>query len=244
MLNICYYCHAQNFGKPLYYYKVTDPWADIIGGDIPVFAIYESGHILFTKQVNHEQIIYHVLLDSAEKNKSLTALRGEAKKYLHYIPNNIELSGWTDQPGNIFYFNMDTLKVVHVYGSLRDTSQYDKPIKEYGFGLKLLLTLSESAFLYTHKNAKEWLPDNIEVLLWSYSHSTSNGIAWPKNWPGLADKKTVKRGDDLYSIYVPKNDFLKLQQYLKQVADKGGNTVRLNNKKWSISYRLPFPGIK
>jgi hypothetical protein len=92
--------------------------------------------------------------------------------------------------------------------------------------------------------AKEWLPDSIEVLLRNYSRSSSKGIDWPAEWPGLSDKTTVKRGDDLRSIYIDKKDFTKLKKYIQKVNEDGGNTVILNKKKWSISYRLPFPGIK
>jgi hypothetical protein len=238
------YTNYAQYGKPVFYLKEIDPWGDVIGSEIPMLAIYDSGYILYTKVEDKRQKIYYVRVCENEKKELIADMREPVKKYLHQVAYDIELTGWTDQPTTIFYFNYDTIKVARVYGSMSDTSYYDKKISEYGKGFEMLLVTYEYFKKYNNKNAKEWLPDKIEVMLWDYSHSSSTGIAWPKEWPGFKDKATVSRGDGLYSIYINKKDFSKLKNYIKKVKENGGNTVILNKKKWAISYRLPFPGIK
>ena len=37
------------FGRPILWYRVSDPWAMFMGAEGPVFILYESGKILFWK---------------------------------------------------------------------------------------------------------------------------------------------------------------------------------------------------
>lgn len=148
----------------------------------------------------------------------------------------IEASSWTDQPTNELILNFRKTNIKRVYGDLRKSKEARKNTP------KDFLAIYDKLIKYKSKEEKEWLPDVIEILLTDYSHSPEKPKEWPKEWANLESKTTVKRSESLYSLYLPKEhfeDFLKLQYDLKEKQ-----AVDINGKKFSISYRLPFPNLR
>jgi len=39
----------EKYGKPIVVLIETDPWLMVIGSDVPTFALYESGQIIYKK---------------------------------------------------------------------------------------------------------------------------------------------------------------------------------------------------
>ena len=76
-------------------------------------------------------------------------------------------------------------------------------------------------------------------MIWPYEYAPEASIVWPKNWPGLHDVSTVKRGDS-YSIFVPSADYAAVRHFLDTEKEKGA--VEIGGKKWAVSIRMPFPG--
>jgi hypothetical protein len=237
-----YHSYAQ-YGKLVFSFSVSDPWADVIGADVPLFALYEKGDVLYSKKIGGELKIYHEVKTKEEKENLVLDFSLNEKANRGFLNHYTELTGYTDQPSNIFYINTDSVYSIIIYGNMEDDSLV-KAAMQQSKTVDIFEGVRKEIINYNSKTAEEWLPDKIEVMLWDYSHSSSTGIAWPKEWPGLEDKATVSRGDDLYSIYIDKKDIKKLKNYMQKVNEDGGNTVLLNKKKWAISYRLPFPGIK
>jgi hypothetical protein len=171
-----------------------------------------------------------------DETQALIKTFGISDSLMHQ-PNNIEASGSTDQPTNELILNFDTLRQISVYGNLR----FDKS-KARQKTPKCFLTVFDNLIKFDNKSAKEWLPDTFEIMLTSYSYSPEVPVKWPKDWADLNNPKTIKRSDDLYSVYLDKKyfkDFLKLINGLKEKQ-----AVEINGQKFSVSYRLPFPNLK
>ena len=148
----------------------------------------------------------------------------------------IEASSWTDQPTNILLLNFDTLRQISVYGSLENEKSEARQETPKDF-----ITVYDNIKKFESKDAKDWLPDNIEIMLTEYSHSPEEPKDWPENWPNLESESTVKRSESLYSLYLPKVSF---KDFIKLISDlKEKQAVEINGKKFSVSYRLPFPNL-
>jgi hypothetical protein len=52
----------------------------------------------------------------------------------------------------------------------------------------------------------------------------------------------VKRSDRLYSLYLDKKQLEELRRLLSSLKKK--QAVEVNGRKFSVSYRLPFPNLR
>lgn len=234
-----YYSFAQKwnekYGQPIVVLFETDPWLMAIGSDVPTFALYENGQIIYKKIVNNKWNYYEVTNDFETtqqiiKSFGITNSLMNGKEYF-------EVSNSTDQPTNILLLNFDTLREISVYGNL------DKNNKEARKNTpKDFLKVFDNIKKFEDKNSKEWLADYIEILLTDYSHSPESPKKWPETWPNLNNELTVKRNDFLYSLYLPKEKF---EDFIKLISDlKEKQAIEIDGKKFSVSYRLPFPNLK
>lgn len=104
------------------------------------------------------------------------------------------------------------------------------------------MTVYDHLIHFDDPAAKEWLPDTVEVLATAYSHSPEKPLQWNTSWNDLKSPTTVKRNDNLYSIYLPKKQFADLLKLLKSIKEK--QAVEINGEKYSLTYRLPFPNLR
>jgi hypothetical protein len=79
-------------------------------------------------------------------------------------------------------------------------------------------------------------------MLTDYSHSPEKPLKWPDDWPNLKSAQTVKRSESLYSIYLEKEQFDRFKKLVKKLKEK--QAIEINGKKFSVSYRLPFPNFR
>nr|WP_294942850.1 hypothetical protein [uncultured Mucilaginibacter sp.] len=227
--------YNEKYGSPLVVLIETDPWLMVIGSDVPSFAMYPNGQVIFKKWANKTVKYYEANLSREEVQKTITSfgITDSLMKQRRYI----KASDWTDQPTNQLILNFDSVKVVNVYGDLRGK---DGDVRKQT--PKSFLAVYDKLIDFDNANKKEWLPDSVELMLTGYDHSPEKPLPWPALWPGLKDKSTVQRNPGLYSIYLDKKyfeEFLKLNASLNEKQ-----AVLINGKKFSISYRLQFPNIR
>ena len=92
------------FGKPIFWYRVSDPWAMFMGAEGPPFILYDNGKILFWKNGGYN--VTH--LDEGEKMELISDLNlGDTlfKKSRFYNATNLEPNGEimaTDNPSIAF----------------------------------------------------------------------------------------------------------------------------------------------
>lgn len=240
-----YSIKAEENISPVFSLIEFDPWGMVIGSDSPSFTLYDNGLVIFITKKDDVYSYYSYFLD---KN-SMKELNSQL------IPENLEdlekdytLFNWTDQPENLFYFNG---KKIYVYGNLRNpienpntddkevTEIYEREIELWKNFPEELINTFKTATSYSHKNATEWFPEYIEVMFWPYEYAPEESIIWPGNWPDLNDKRTRKRSEDSYSVYLPSKYYNELIEILRTQNEKGA--VEINNKKMAVSLRFPFP---
>lgn len=227
--------YNESYGRPIVVLYETDPWLMVIGSDVPTFALYENGQIIYRKIKDKKYKYFEVKHDHDTTQKiiksfGITDSLMSQKKY-------IEASDWTDQPSNIMILNFDTVSELTVYGSLSSpkSEAREKTPKDF-------LTVYDNLIKFEDKEAIEWIPDNIEVLATKYSYSPETPLKWNSEWNDINSSTSVKRNDDLYSIYLDRKYFDDFISLLKKIKEK--QAVEINGEKYSLSYRLPFPNLR
>ncbi|TNE53867.1 MAG: hypothetical protein EP338_10080 [Bacteroidetes bacterium] len=224
----------EKFGSPIIVLTETNPWLMVIGSDVPTIAIYESGNIIYKRIEKNRMKYFSVKLDSTQIQNLIYNIG--ITDGLVNMKNDIVASSSTDQPTNELILNFDEVIIKRVYGSLRSNNEARKKTPND------FLVIYDNLTNYKNEQETEWLPDNIEILLTDFNHSQEKPKKWPKEWPTLESKTTIQRNESLYSIYLPKEE---VEDFIKLISDlKETQAVELNGKKFSISYRLPFPNLR
>ena len=235
LLGLCIFAVSTivaNNAIPLIVLIERDPWLMVIGSDSPSFVLYDDGTLIFLKTLESGKKEYlYVSLDNGSLQKIVKEL-APPSDFLK-LKDDYSLSDWTDQPTQEFIINLINFKKkVTVYGNLRNDEETRKKAPEP------ILELFDKIIGYHNKNAQKWLPSKIEVMVWPYEYAPDESIIWPSDWPDLNDKATKKIGDS-YSLFLDSSKFNNLLEFLKTRKEKGA--VEINNKKWAVSYRFPFP---
>ncbi|MGI0108315.1 hypothetical protein [Salinimicrobium sp. WS361] len=224
----------EKYGQPIVVLFETNPWLMVIGSDVPTFALYENGQIIYKKVVNKKWKYFEIKNDVETTQKIIKSLG--ITDNLMQQPDYIEASSSTDQPTNILILNFDTLREISVYGSLEEKKSEARRNVPEDF-----INVYDNIKKFKSKNAEDWVSDYIEVLLTDYSHSPEDPKEWPENWPNLKSESTVERSKTLYSLYLPKEHFEDFKSLISDLKEK--QAVEIGGKKFSVSYRLPFPNL-
>lgn len=219
----------------------TNPWLMVVGSDTPQFALYDDGQVIFVEQTSgSEQTHMAARLTPSElasvKQELLTFAVGSAPEKINLRP------GWTDQPVSYFFLDVDGHKLATtVYGLGRSTN-FDEAMpvaRDGGDALPAnIRALHQYLSAFHIETARKWIPEQLEVMIWDYSHAPDASVQWPAGWPGLNDPNTLKRGD-AYSIFLPGTQEDALIAFLATQNEKGA--IQLGGKKWSAAYRRVFP---
>lgn len=212
-------------GRPVLVLVEVDPWLMVIGSDSPKFALYDDGLVIYRAGASYKQ----ARLDAAQIKAIRDGVRVGA---LACHIGSYVASTASDQPEeSIFVGRGGGLSGISVYGALKGDKAREKipaPIVE----------AFDRLSTYSNADAQDWLPANIEVMVWPYEYAPDQSIIWPTKWPGLNASGSVTRGDG-YSLFVPSSDYNELTDFLKTRRTKGA--VEIGGKKWAVSLRFPFP---
>ena len=204
----------------------NDPWAEVIGSDSPSFALYEDGMLIQRAATGFRM----TRLNDGELERIVAALKLDA---LSRFYGRFEAEDATDQPEqDLLIYRGERPIFVSVYGSLKDSKNRSKIPRA-------VVAAYDALSAFNHPQSRPWLPENVEVMIWPYEHARDASIKWPREWPGLANPKTVKRGEDSFSIYIPSAKLPEIRAFLKRRSAKGA--VEIDGRKWSASIRFPFP---
>jgi hypothetical protein len=227
----------DKYGSPIVVLTETNPWLMVIGSDVPTIVLYQYGDIIYKRRTKSSFEYYSNKIDTAEMQKLILSLG--ITDSLIKMPEYISATQTTDQPTNELILSFDSVYVKRVYGNLRET---EKPSQVRENAPKYFLKVYDNLLDLTKKRSKKWFPDYVEVMLTDYSYSPEIPLKWPETWPGLSSKMTVKRGDDLYSIYLKKENYDDLIKLIKSLKEK--QAIEIDGEKFSISYRFPYPNIR
>lgn len=215
---------ATNLPMPEAVLLESDPWNRVLGSGSPHFALYEDGYVIYLADGGYRS----VQLNPDELRsfrKSLSAAQNPG------LSGGYRVALATDQPDNALLLYRDRPIYLSVYGSLDDRevmSRLPRPVRE---AFKMLRS-------FRHEKSEPWMPEKIEVMIWPYEYAPEPSIRWKKNWAGLSDPETVRRGDS-YSLFLPSTELPTLNAFLAKRNPRGA--VEIDGRKWAVSIRIPFP---
>jgi hypothetical protein len=221
--------HRRGF-QPVVMLTEFNPWAMVVGSDSPTFVLYENGTVIYQKGSGY----VFAQLTQADVD---VFVRGMARDTLARLKDSYTISEWTDQPTTVLSFRTDdgNYKKILVYGSIRSLKAESTEVLPLPDELTRAL---RQVLKYENANCSVWMPEYIEVMIWPFEYAKGKATDWPKEWPGLADPKTVKH-KNTYSLFIPESQYEELKKFMAQL--KQTQAVRIDNKKWAVSAPFPFP---
>lgn len=211
---------------PLIVLLESDPWAQVLGSDSPAFALYEDGTVIRRAG----QGFAETRLTPAETNQLLEELNPSAlaRSYGRFRADDA-----TDQPEQDLLIYQGSKPIfVSVYGSLNDPDVRAKVPQEVVAAYDTLRTFS-------HVRSRPWRPEHVELMIWPYEYAPGPSNKWPEGWPDLNDPRTVRRGEDSFSIFLPSAMLADLRAFRERTNDRGA--VEIDGRKWATGIRFPFP---
>lgn len=224
------------FGKPIFWYRVSNPWGLFMGAEGPPFILYDNGKILFWKggKYSFTQLDYDEKLELIEELNLKDTLFNKSRFYNATNPDPISDIIATDNPSYSVFVKLDTLVSITVYGYI-SSKEYRKRFPS------IVLKIHDFITHFDAEKYTKWEPNEIEVLLSDYSHSPDIPIPWPPNWPDLNSLNTRKQQGYSTSLFLEKKYFNQLKKLLKNRREK--QAFEINGKKFFIGYRFPIPGL-
>lgn len=202
-----------------------DAWADVLGSDSPLFALYEDGTVIWRKANGFRA----TRLSPSGVQRLIGSLNPDALRALY---GRYQGEQGTDQPEeDLLLYRGDKPTFISVYGSL--DNQYVRTSVP-----ALIATAYDWLKAFNPPSSAAWLPERIEVMLWPYEYAPDASVEWPKDLPDLRDARTVKRGDS-FSIFVPSSKLQEVRALLARRKEKGA--IKINGRKWAAGIRFPFP---
>jgi len=224
--------YDSNYGKPLIFLKITDPWASLSGAESPQFALYEKGQIIYQFIEKNEVKRFEISLTSDEIHQVIQSFG--ITDDLFKLDSSIEASKSMDQPTTILKLDLDKSKTFRVYGNLNAIDVRMKTPMPFK-------TVYDRIMCYRNDSAKLWIPQKIEVMFWPYN-SAPNKLPWVKGFPDLKSSNTIKFDDDSYCVFLDKADYEEFIKFYNAMSEK--YAVEINGRKMSISYKMTFPNIR
>src|SRR5208337_4255165 len=216
--------------QPAVLFTEYNPWAMAIGSDMPTFALYKDGTVIYWQGDHSKGKYVSAHLSSSQMGDLLKAARLDE---LQEVGARYCLEDVTDLPTNVLTVSgPQGYKTIEVYGVIRDLAQSTQT------GLPVQLdTAFRTLLAFRATDAQDWRPPYFEVIVWPFTYAKSSAD-WPAEFPGLADKNTKKTRDG-YLLFLPIG---KLDQYRKFAAGlTSKEAVKINGEKWTMSARFPFP---
>jgi hypothetical protein len=220
----------------------------VIGSDTPSLVVYENRLALQLRTNKAEQAFEYVAQTLDERTYgALLARLGSLTSGTRWKPSYDAAPGVTDQGGGTrVYLRMgDTAVVTRVRGFDFDTRGLGDAATNERFReaaaqvpaelravVKELRTLSLPA-------ARKWEPPFIEMKLSPYRYVPDRSVAWPARWPGLQSERSIRRGNDSYSIYLSGTQKRELERFVSR--RKPSDAVELGGRKWDFDSRFVFP---
>ncbi len=215
--------------RPLVAVYERDPWATVIGSDVPSFVLYADGSVITSPRANDAPgRVSGKTSQAAKFAASLSAL-------LRPEPERTSLSLTTDQANTVFLVRTDAGWVYRsVYGMTRGCKPTRKDAKPVPTAISSACSKIETLSV---SERRPWAPQKIEVMLWGFEHSRLKPKPWPASLPALPPGAPPKSGVKNQFMDAKHRDavkaFLASLQPRQAVAHAG--------HKWSVRQRSLVP---
>jgi hypothetical protein len=215
-----------------------NPWLMVVGSDWPTFALYSNGLVIFRNGATAERMA-SALLPPAQHQDLLRKLGPQLLFRLRdsysaaWQGPSDSLGVWkSDQPtAELHAWLGGQRKKVSFYGNLRRDEEARRTAPaDFLRAFDTIVRFSTQA--------RPWLPDRIEVLLWPFDYSAEQPVLWPEGWPDFSQARPIGNGD-MRDVFLPSAQFTALRSLLSSLGER--QAVSLGGHKWAVAYRFPFP---
>ena len=216
--------------EPLVLLTEYNPWAMAIGSDTPTFALYVDGTVIYWQGDRASGKYVTANLTQTQVSRLLDAAHLDN---LDSYKSCYSIDDGTDAPTNLLVVKTSQgFKSIEVYGAIRHLE---------GMPEKSLPADVQTAFKvilgFSAEQVIPWQPPYFEVIIWPFTYAKSSA-RWPSNFPGISDRNT-QRARNGYRLFLP---IAELDQYKTFIAKiKPTQAVLLDERKWTVSARFPFP---
>ncbi len=208
----------------------TNPHALVLGADVPNVVIYEDGTVI-TQRGAHR-----VTATAPKETREL--IQRVITKELLALPTRWSVRAPTDQPRlQLMVRDTDGWKLLDVYG-VRLGSPPLPSTNPPGVPTELFMAACEALASFEPPWAVPWVPQEIELMLWDFSHAKEKPLPWPAGVPQPPRAGRVAKGTQKHPI--PGRHEAALSAFLEQQGPRRG--VELDGKSMSLSYRRLVPG--
>lgn len=199
-------------------------------GSSPWFVLYQNGQVIYRLERRQYATVF---LTPGEQQALLTRL---PLKEFHQLKSSYSIADATDLPLNfITWWSEERSKTVMVDGSL---SRCDEATLTRA-GLMPFATIYHMLTTFRHEQAQPWLPDQLEVKVWTAFAQPEGSFLWPADWPDLYHPQTQKNkyaAVDSYTLYIDTAHLTQLEALRLSVQP-----VLMNDRLWHLTYDLWLP---
>jgi len=205
-----------------------EPWAAVIGGDTPMFVLYESGRVIWMPWPEAD--------GGGRREATLTpdaaiALRDELLDLgMDRAPRHFGCCNCTDQNTLEIMVRADDGWRISSGYAVRRTDQQRTP--------RAFRRPYERILGFTRQDSVAWSPAQIELLVWGYGHARGS-VPWPSGVPEPSEDPWAS-GRSMYSERIDAEHRATLDAALK--ARPTTSAFALGDALVSVSYRLPLDG--
>lgn len=211
------------------------PWPQVVlleGAREPRFVLYSDRNVIFRATGNAKSASGYLTTRILEPRHQalMSAIVPEALLSLA----DSYLAGGANAPATVLHLWLDTReggrrKTVSVFGRLDDPAVRAKVPGEFLRAYDTLVGFSAPG--------GHWVPANFDVVLQPMAQSRGEPVPWPKGVPPDGYHHKLDAGTNRLIVWGSK--FGEIQRLVANL--KPGQAVRLQERNWSIAYRLPFP---
>lgn len=207
----------------------------------PLFIAYDNGTVIYPdSSVQGIPLSYQTTSLNATGSDSVLARLGIINQELVKLRREYDYAPDVTDQGTVFFFvrQNDSLVRYSVRAGLGNDGQLRPDVPEP------LRSIFERLTRFRADNRRPWWPDTLLVSAWAYEYAPDNPpLEWPSGWPDLRSSSTEKRKDPyvdvVYTMRLPSAQRSRLDSLLE--ARRQTQAIRINGRKWMVSYRMPFP---
>lgn len=251
IISISYSSYGQTYNKkygvPIIGLVEQDSTLIIQGSEVPSFAVYGEGQIIYRKKIGDQWAYFEVQKEKDEIYDYIIYSLGFSKALLD-MEECTTISSNTDSLATILFLNIDPPKHICVFGDLKADLEARRQ------ATPSFLKVYDNIIHFDDPSATQWLPDEFEVMAiraeyippiydeeWEDSDYSPVILNWNKEWNDLKSETTIKHADNFYSIFLDKKHFNDFLDLVKTMGEEG--LMNINGVDFYLFYRLPFPNI-
>ncbi|NUP10621.1 MAG: hypothetical protein HOW73_31625 [Polyangiaceae bacterium] len=210
---------------------VNDPWAMVLGSEIPSTVVYADGSVV-RAEPNPPRLV------DGRLDGDVAGLAASLEASLMNEPAQASLTHATDQPTvSILLETPNGWILRSVYGLLPDGKASVTGKFAQGEPSERFVSALGSLRALQLKDPHVYTPAKVEVMLWGYEHSPETPAPWPATIP--APDKPVPPAQGVLRHFIDGKHLAELDNFRASLGQK--QAVSLAGHKWSIDRRILVP---